>query len=146
MLAKIKAWFEAPDDTAPSLTSNEAATALMVEIMMADHDLDEREETLIVERLRHRADSGEGEDTIRALVEAAKRRQRETHDMFQFTKVINAEYSVDEKVELITDLWRTALADGAVDKHEEHLIRRINDLLHLHHSHFIQAKLTAQRE
>jgi len=146
MLAKIKAWFETPGDAAPGLTSGEAATALMVEIMMADHDLDEREEALIVERLKHRAESGEGEDTIRALVDAAKKRQRETHDMFEFTRVINDIYCVEQKVELITDLWRTALADGEVDKHEEHLIRRINDLLHLHHSHFIQAKLAAHQE
>lgn len=145
MLAKIKAWFETPDDTAPGLTGSEAATALMVEIMMADHELDEREEALIIERLKHRAGAGEGESVIRGLVDAAKQHQRETHDMYQFTKVINAEYSVDEKQELIIDLWRTALADGVVDKHEEHLIRRINDLLHLHHSHFIQAKLAAQQ-
>ncbi len=146
MLAKIKAWFETPEDTKPELSSSEAATALMVEIMMADHDLDDREEALIIQRLRHRAGDGEGDEEIRELVDVAKKRHRESHDMFQFTTIINANFSVEEKFELVVDLWRTALADGVIDKHEEHLIRRINDLLHLHHSHFIQAKQSASQE
>ena len=35
----------------------------------------------------------------------------------------------------------TAFADGEVDKYEEHLIRRISDLLHVPHRQFIAAKL-----
>lgn len=43
-------------------------------------------------------------------------------------------------------LWRVAFADGRLDRYEEHLIRRIADLLHLPHRDFIRAKLRAQGE
>jgi len=34
-----------------------------------------------------------------------------------------------------------AYADGILDKHEEHIVRRIADLIHLRHSDFIRSKL-----
>lgn len=144
MLAKIMEWFESPEDSVPTeLTSDEAVVALMVEIMMADHDLDEREETVIVDRLQRR--SGDSRADIERLLASAKARHPDNHDLFQFTKVINSSLGVDQKYQLIVDLWRTALADSEIDKHEEHMIRRIADLIHLHHSHFIKAKLEAQQ-
>lgn len=142
MLAKIIAWFETPEEEAPSLSSDEAATALMVEIMLADHELDEREEAVIAERLRHR--TGEPMEAVKALLATAKQHHSESSDLFQFTKVINNSLEVDQKYDLIVDLWRTAWADGAVHPNQDHMIRRIADLLHLHHSHFIKAKHEAQ--
>ena len=41
-------------------------------------------------------------------------------------------------------MWRVAFADGNVDKYEEHLIRRVHELLHLDHSDFIAAKQAAR--
>jgi len=47
---------------------------------------------------------------------------------------------------VIANMWRVAWADGEIHHYEEHLIRRVADLLHLHHSHFIRAKLQARDE
>jgi uncharacterized tellurite resistance protein B-like protein len=41
-------------------------------------------------------------------------------------------------------MWRVAFADGHLDKHEEGIIRRVADLLHLRHSEFMQCKLLAR--
>ena len=49
----------------------------------------------------------------------------------------------DDKVQLITSLWKVAYADGDLDKYEEHLIRRVADLLYVPHDAFIRAKLSA---
>jgi hypothetical protein len=51
-----------------------------------------------------------------------------------------------EKLQLLEALWRVARADATVHKYEEHLIRRIADLLHMPHSSFITAKLRASAE
>lgn len=144
MLAKLLDWFEAPEQTTVELTADEAASALMVEIMLADHDVDQREAELIAQRLAIR--TGEDEATARALVEKARQTHAESPDLHPFTRVINDRFNEDEKYRLIVDLWRTALADNNVDKLEEHMIRRIADMLYLHHSHFIKAKLAAQQE
>ena len=46
-----------------------------------------------------------------------------------------------KKKEILNSVWAIAFADGQMDKHEEHLIRRIADLLYLNHKDFINAKL-----
>ena len=47
---------------------------------------------------------------------------------------------------LIEQIWRIILADDDVDKYEEHLVRRIAELLYVSHRDFIRAKLIAQAE
>ena len=43
-------------------------------------------------------------------------------------------------------LWQGAYADGHVDKYEEHLVRKIADLIHVPHRAYIRAKhLAAER-
>ena len=138
MLSKIMAWFDTPEEPIPELTVEEAITVLMVEIMMSDHDPDTREQAAIIERLMDR--TGEPREDIQALVTRARQTHADSHDLYQFTKLLNEQLSVDEKMDLMVDLWRTALADGVIDKHEDHMIRRLSDLLYLHHSHFIRAK------
>ena len=78
-----------------------------------------------------------------ALVEEAERHIDQSHDLYQFTSQVNRAWSDTEKVRLLEALWRVAAADEAVHKYEEHLIRRVADLLHVPHSGFIKAKLRA---
>lgn len=144
MLSRIMAWFDTPEEPIPELTVDEAITVLMIEIMMSDHDPDAREVAAIIERLVER--TGEPRDEVQALVTRAQQTHADSHDLFQFTKLLNEQLSVDEKMALVVDLWRTALADGVIDKHEDHMIRRLSDLLYLHHSHFIRAKHLALEE
>ena len=75
------------------------------------------------------------------LLELAEQRVDEAHDLHQFTSEVNRAFSADEKVGLVEQLWRVAQADATVHKYEEHLIRRISDLLHVPHRQFIAAKL-----
>ena len=41
-------------------------------------------------------------------------------------------------------LWDVAYADGRLHKYEEHLVRRIADLIHVPHRTFIRAKHKAK--
>ena len=60
--------------------------------------------------------------------------------LFQFTEVIISSYSYQEKVGLIESLWKVAYSDNQLDKYEEHMVRRIADLLYVAHSDFMQSK------
>ncbi len=44
------------------------------------------------------------------------------------------------KVTLIEHMWRVAYADRTIHKYEDHLIRKIADLLYVPHAEFIAAK------
>ncbi|MGQ0699542.1 MAG: TerB family tellurite resistance protein [Panacagrimonas sp.] len=59
---------------------------------------------------------------------------------------LNAELSQQDKRELMSWLWRVAGADGHIDAHEEHLLRKLADLLHLSHADYIRTKLEVQEK
>ncbi|EAR10501.1 TerB family tellurite resistance protein [Reinekea blandensis] len=144
MIEQILAFFkgESETDDKPALSAEDAAAVLLIEVMMADHDLDHREKDCIQDILARRMSVSKSDAEI--CVEVAMDRQQETHDLFEFTRVINDTFDEDQRYELIVDLWRVAFADGQLDKFEDHRIRRVCDMLHLHHSHFIRAKSAAQ--
>ncbi|HEY9034278.1 MAG TPA: TerB family tellurite resistance protein [Pseudomonadales bacterium] len=81
---------------------------------------------------------------INELIQLARQEAAAATDWYQFTRLINDHYSRDEKYQLIVALWHVALADDSLNHYEEYTIRRIADLLHVDHSDFIRAKLTAR--
>ena len=42
-------------------------------------------------------------------------------------------------------LWHVALADGEIDKYEDHLVRKVADLIYVPHLSFIRAKHNAMK-
>lgn len=143
MFNAIKNLFSTPvrDDLAVSYQT--AVASLLIEVMLADHHVDEAEEKQIKAILRDVSELG---DDIDGLFTEARSGVEQAHDLYQFTKVINDVASLDQKIELLRGLWRVALSDGEVDAHEDVRIRRISELLFLSHSEFIQAKLYVQAE
>jgi uncharacterized tellurite resistance protein B-like protein len=119
--------------------SNLAVAALLVEVLRADFEIAPAERQQVMTSVSTLL--GLGPDATRALVEEAERHLDRSHDLYQFTSQINRAFSEAEKVRLLEALWRVADADLTVHKYEEHLIRRVADLLHVRHSDFIAAKL-----
>lgn len=122
--------------------TNRAAAALMAEVMAVDHDWHELE----VQRIRELLQTSLGltaEESAEIVAEVLEQ-QKKRHDLFQFTSAINEHYSQPEKFELLKSLWRVAYADGRIDAYEEHIIRRVADLIHMPHNQFIKAKIDAR--
>jgi uncharacterized tellurite resistance protein B-like protein len=131
---------EEPDDAAHGVRV--AAAALMVEVVRGDDEFTavEREAVLGSVQRKFGLDASDAAELL-ALAESAA---REAHDYFQFTSRINESFTDEQKQRLVEELWRVAYADELLHRHEEHLIRRVAELLHLPHSAFIRAKLRAQ--
>lgn len=123
---------------------NQAAAALMVEVMAADDNWDEAEAEQIKHLLSNTLNLPKTE--VEAAFTAAKQTQREAHDLFHLTSVINQHYTPEQKYALLKALWEVAYADGRLDHYEEHMIRKLAELLYLTHTQFIQAKLAAQQK
>jgi uncharacterized tellurite resistance protein B-like protein len=118
---------------------NLAVAALLVEVLRADYDVSGPERRQVLDSIRGILGLDPGQ--CETLLELAEQRVDEAHDLHQFTSEVNRAFSADEKVGLVEQLWRVAQADATVHKYEEHLIRRISDLLHVPHRQFIAAKL-----
>lgn len=123
---------------------NRAAAALMVEIMAADHEWSDEEHAHIQSLLRDQL--GLSADEAQSLLEQARQDHAESNDLYRYTSVINSQYDPDQKRELLERLWTVAYADGELDRYEEHMLRKLADLLHLPHSKYIQAKLSAREK
>lgn len=116
-----------------------ATAVLLLEVSRADFDIQEEELQVIVGALADRFRFTEQE--VQNLVELALSEQENHVSIYPFVKIINDGCTMEEKRNLLLDLWKTAYADHRLDKYEEYQIRKIADLLYLPHSAFIQAKL-----
>jgi uncharacterized tellurite resistance protein B-like protein len=120
---------------------NVAVAALLVEVLRADFEVGAAERQSVVDSVA--ALLGLGAEQSRALVEEAERQIDKSHDLYQFTSQVNRTYTDADKMSLLEALWRVAQADTVLHKYEEHLIRRVADLIHVPHRGFIAAKLRA---
>lgn len=146
MLAAIRNFFdqhiahsEEESAAATERRAQIAAAALLVEVARSDNSFSEAERQTVLASVKGRFRLGEAE--AQELLKLAEAESREAHDIFQFTSKIDATFTPERKAQLIEELWRAAYSDGVLHEYEEHLIRRVADLLHLSHSSFIAAKL-----
>lgn len=121
-----------------------AAALLLIEVAHADHAWEQSEIDTIIDRITKLFSLDES--TAQALYEEARQKDEASTSLQPTLRLINDHFSPEQKFEMLTDLWRVAFADGSLDHHEEHQIRRIAELLYLPHSQFIQAKLRAEAE
>ena len=75
------------------------------------------------------------------LIAEARQASAESASLHEFTRQINQCFEYEDKLQLVRNLWEVAWADGNLDKYEEHIIRRITDLIHVSHRDFIQMKI-----
>ncbi|PCJ17939.1 MAG: hypothetical protein COA96_17340 [SAR86 cluster bacterium] len=147
MIGSIKKFFE------KNLAKNEAeeqkdsaiskidltCAALLIEVMNSDHELDERESAEFIKVLQQSFNVKE--EDIAELAELAKEEAKQATSLYEFTKLINDNYDNAQKILLIENMWRIAFSDEKLDKYEDHLIRKISELIYVSHSDFIRAKL-----
>ena len=75
------------------------------------------------------------------LIAEADRELTESVDLWQFAELINRNYSVDEKLEIIETLWQMVFVDGKMDRYEHYLMNKLKNLLRLSQKQLIDAKL-----
>jgi len=144
MLKSVTEWFSNQFEpqqkhTNQSHTVELATAVLLYEIMRADEKFEESERRVYRSILTSRFSLSDEE--VQALIEMTEQKADYASDFQQFTRVLNEKCSAQEKRAILDSLWLLAYADKNIDAHEEHLIRRIADLLHIPHSEFIQSKL-----
>ena len=125
-------------------TSTKACIALLLETSMADEILDESELVTLKNSLQK--DFLIDEDEIDELIDLAKENVEDSNSLYEFTRDINDNFDATERVKLIESMWKIAYADGNIDKYEEHIIRKVSNLIYVAHSDFIKAKQSAKEQ
>jgi uncharacterized tellurite resistance protein B-like protein len=145
MLGKLKQLFSKKDQQSDQERVAEehlATAALLIEVMVIDGHLDDQELQSISTTLCSILELSK--DQVDELISLARAEVEDATSLYQFTKQINQHYELEGKPQLLTSMWRVANADGELDKHEENIIRRVADLLHIRHSEYIRCKLEAK--
>jgi uncharacterized tellurite resistance protein B-like protein len=114
------------------------AAVLMLEIALADSDMDDEERAVIEKAINYHFHLDEEETS--SLMELAHNEVKLAVSLHDFTRIVNNSLSRDEKTTVIELLWRVAVADNVIDKYEEYFIRKISDLLYVSHADYIRAK------
>jgi uncharacterized tellurite resistance protein B-like protein len=128
----------APDEHVLQL----ATAVLLVEMMRIDADCAPEERSAVLDALRAKFDLTD--DELARLFERAQTESREASDFYRFTSQLNKGYTPEQKLRIVENLWRVALADGHLSHHENHLMRKLVDLLHISHADNIAAKQRAR--
>lgn len=121
-----------------------ATAALLMEVARADHDIKD-EEREAVRRVIENYYSISPEQA-RELADAAENQADDATSLFPFTRLITSECSMDDRIKIVSMLWEVSCADGHIDAHEEHLVRKVADLLYVPHKQFIRTKLLERGE
>jgi uncharacterized tellurite resistance protein B-like protein len=119
-----------------------ATAALLIEMMYQDDQVHDKEmdsaKKALVEKF------GLTDDECHVLFELAEEEVKEAVDYHQFTSLIAREFTQAQKIKVIELLWSVAYADSHLDSMEEHMVRKIADLIYVSHKDFMKTKHKVQ--
>jgi uncharacterized tellurite resistance protein B-like protein len=144
VLRKLTALFDsafARDNADPEAREHalRVATALLlIEVSRADYADDLAEDETMLASLKQFFALDDA--AAQLLLDEARSAADKAVELQQFTRRLHDQLTVAEKQRVVEMLWQVALADQRLDKHEDHLVRRIAELLYVSHSDVIRIR------
>ena len=115
---------------------NYVALELLISFAMADGNISKQEEKMILGFINKKISDDENEEIYHDSLKTSSQ-IISLHDQVQG---INSDYSVQEKLDLLKDIWGLIISDERIDKYEENLFYRIGDLMKIKRSKLNQIK------
>lgn len=146
MFSFLKKLFKkaSPDKIEEKIDPLTASVILMIEVAWADQKITSEEERIISSSLEEtfNLEPQQGQ----RLLETCRNLHEASVGSYEYTRLINQQFSYDEKTQIIEILWKVANADHDISHWEEHTIRRLSDLLYVSHQDFIDAKIKTKKQ
>ena len=120
-----------------------ATCAILLEMSNIDGKFSASERESIIAILKKNFDVSD-EHAV-TLLEASNEELKGSIDLWEFTNLINQNYSIEEKIQVVKMVWDVVYADGKLEKHEDYLVHKLANLLRLTHKQLIEAKLKAKK-
>jgi len=147
MLNSIRDFFERNIAAQPTVAAEKhsielATAALLAEVVRSDANVQPSEQDVVLRAVREKF--GLSGTEAQTLIELAEEEVKTANDYYQFTSLINRHFSQPQKLRVVELMWQVAYADGELSAHENHVLRRIGELLHVTHADYIAAKMKAR--
>ncbi|MDC1140659.1 TerB family tellurite resistance protein [Gammaproteobacteria bacterium] len=110
---------------------------LMFEIAASDGNIDKAELAILKKRASQISAVGEkSSDIIKKVIEETEL----SSSLYPTVQEINKEFSIDQKKEILQNLWELVAADGVINHYEENLYFKIASLMKIKRSQANQIK------
>jgi uncharacterized tellurite resistance protein B-like protein len=148
MLEYLKKIFFPFPDNSLNVSADEklqvATCALFIEMAKADGNITREEEEKIISIMKSIFDLDE--EYVAELIEYAEADIKESISLYEFTRILDAKLTREEKYEVMKNMWRLIYLDKKLDKYEDQLVKRIGGMLNLDFRETIAAKLEIKKE
>ena len=105
------------------------AAVLAYEIARIDGEVTNDELQVLIEEVKLISKKvNKNEEEILKIIEIYS---KDSTSFYEFVEDINQYYTKDEKLSLLSFMWKIAYADGSLEVNEEKLIRRLADLIRI---------------
>lgn len=116
-----------------------ATCIILLEVAKSDDEFLSIEKTTLTAILKKKFKLSA--EAAEELMEIADRKREESIDIWEFTHLINKNYTKEEKKKVVEAVWQIIYADEKLDKYEDHFVHKLAKLLQLKHNDLIEAKL-----
>ena len=121
-----------------------ATCVILLEAATADENFSDQEQRKIIDILKVRYNMTD--DEVEELIEKSERERADSTDLWYFTNLINENMDIEEKYSLMELVWEVIYSDGTLDKFENYIARKLQNMLNLDHSTFIELKMKVKNE
>jgi uncharacterized tellurite resistance protein B-like protein len=149
VLKALKGLWSRRDETSPESILGDltpelrlATTALLCEVIRADLRVSGTE-MRVAESITHKA-LGLPLEEVRALLGEAKAALGEVSSFDNFSRLINASFTLEQKRYLLELLWTCALSDERLERNEDYVVRKVGRALSLNPLDIVDAKQKAE--
>ncbi len=144
MLDRIMGWFDedAVDNDERTGCTNRAVCLLLISAARADGQFAVEEAQAIARLVSQRFDLPPEETAELVTLAAADKAQ----DLFPAARILNEQFSRDQRREVLELMWRVVYSDGSLEAHEDALVHRVGKLLDIPHGDLIALKLAVKAD
>jgi uncharacterized tellurite resistance protein B-like protein len=121
-----------------------ATCILFVEMASIDNNFEEDERNFIISLMEKKFDIEK--QYIDELIELGESKVSESDSIYEYTTIINQQFSMEDKFELLKNLWQLIFINKKLDTFEEQLVKKIDALLDMNYRDVIAAKLLVKNE
>ena len=120
-----------------------ASTCLLLSIAKADDKLDNKELNIINEIIQDFFDINS--DLSKKIIAEALDDLKISTDYFSYGKKLNDYFSLTDKIDFISCIFEVAYSDGEYHYLEEHMIKKIANMLHVENKDLVNVKMDIKR-
>ena len=121
-----------------------AATAMLISVAKADKKFKESELKSIADIISDFFQINL-EEEIDELINIANQKLNNATDIFEFGKILNEEWSYQDKIDFVCCMFEISLSDGDLYYLEEHMIKKISNILNVNHNDLIKSKIEIKK-